>query len=49
MTRRIQKVMQDWSQGRMQVEVVVFSNALGELGRTDRAEAFMRVLREETA
>lgn len=49
MTRRIQKVMQDWSQGRMRVEVVVFDAAHGELGRTDGAMEYMRELKEQIA
>ena len=49
MTRRIQKVMQDWSQGRMRVEVIVFDAAHGELGRTDGAMEYMRELKEQIA
>lgn len=45
MTRRIQAVMQEWADHTMQVEVVVFSNLLGELGKTEGAEAFMEELR----
>ena len=37
MTWRIQAVMEGWSGGRMQVEIVVFSNVHGELGRTGKA------------
>ena len=48
MTRRIQKVMQTWAQGKMQVEAVVFSNVYGELGRTDRALEYMRILKAES-
>jgi cobalt-precorrin-5B (C1)-methyltransferase len=47
MTRRIQAVMQEWAQGKMQVEVVVFSNVHGELGRTDNAPEYMRILQEQ--
>ena len=47
MTRRIQTVMQEWALGRMQVEVVVFSNAHGELGRTENALAFMQILQDQ--
>ena len=47
MTCRIQKVMQEWSGGRMQVEVIVFSNAHGELGRTENAVQYIRILREQ--
>lgn len=41
MTLRIKEVMEDWSEGKMQVEVIVFSNAHGELGKTDGAELFL--------
>jgi cobalt-precorrin-5B (C1)-methyltransferase len=47
MTRRIRAVMQEWAQGRMQVEVVVFSNVHGELGRTEKALEYMRILQEQ--
>ena len=47
MTRRIQAVMEGWSGGRMQVEVVVFSNVHGELGRTGKALEYMRLLQEQ--
>ena len=47
MTCRIQKVMQEWAGGRMQVEVIVFSNAHGELGRTENAVQYIRILREQ--
>ena len=47
MTRRIQAVMQEWAQGKMQVEVVVFSNVHGELGRTEKALEYMRTLQEQ--
>lgn len=47
MTRRIQAVMQEWAQGKMQVEVVVFSNVHGELGRTEKALEYMRILQEQ--
>ena len=47
MTRRIQAVMQDWAQGKMQVQVVVFSNVHGELGRTEKALEYMRILQEQ--
>ena len=47
MTRRIRTVMQEWAQGRMQVEVVVFSNVHGELGRTEKALEYMRILQEQ--
>ena len=47
MTRRIQSVMQEWAQGKMQVQVVVFSNVYGELGRTEQALDYMRILQEE--
>ena len=46
MTRRIQAVMQGWTRGRLSVEVVVFSNVYGELGRTEGALEYMRILRE---
>ena len=48
MTQRIQKVMQMWAQEKMQVEAVVFSNVYGELGRTDRALEYMRILKAES-
>lgn len=47
MTRRIQAVMQEWAQGKMQVEVVVFSNVHGELGRTEKALEYMQILQEQ--
>ncbi len=47
MTRRIQTVMQEWAQGKIQVEVVVFSNVHGELGRTEKALEYMRILQEQ--
>ena len=47
MTRRIQAVMQEWAQGKMQVEVVVFSNVHGDLGRTVKALEYMRILQEQ--
>ena len=49
MTCRIQKVMQEWAGGRMQVEVIVFSNAHGELGRTEKALEYIRILREQVS
>ncbi|MDO4418008.1 MAG: cobalt-precorrin-5B (C(1))-methyltransferase CbiD [Eubacteriales bacterium] len=45
MTRRIRTVMEDWTRGRMQVGVIVFSNVYGELGRTENALEFMQILR----
>ena len=48
MTRRIQAVMQSWADGKMRVEVLVFSNVYGELGRTEGAEEFLQILRRET-
>ena len=45
MTRRIREVMETWAEGKMQVEVIVFSNVWGELGRTDRALDYMQVIR----
>ena len=47
MTRRIQAVMEGWTGGRMQVEIVVFSNVHGELGRTGKALEYMRLLQEQ--
>jgi cobalt-precorrin-5B (C1)-methyltransferase len=47
MTRRIQTVMQEWAQGKMQIQVVVFSNVHGELGRTEKALDYMRILQEQ--
>ncbi len=47
MTRRIQSVMEEWSGGRMQVGVIVFSNAHGELGRTENALEYMRLLQDQ--
>ena len=49
MTCRIQKVMQGWAGGKIQVEVIVFSNAHGELGRTKKALEYVRVLREQVS
>ena len=46
MTRRIRDVMEGWADGKMQVEVIVFSNVHGELGRTEQAEQFLEELRE---
>ena len=46
MTRRIRDVMEGWADGKMQVEVIVFSNVHGELGKTERAEQFLAELRE---
>ena len=45
MTLRIREVMETWAEGKMQVEVIVFSNVWGELGRTDRALDYMQVIR----
>lgn len=45
MTRCIQEVMQDWAGGRMQVEIIVFSNVHGELGRTPDAAAYIEELK----
>lgn len=42
MTRSIKEVMESWSCGRMQIEVIVFSNVHGELGKTDGAELFLK-------
>ena len=41
--------MQEWAGGRMQVEVIVFSNAHGELGRTEKALEYIRILREQVS
>ena len=49
MTRRIRSVMESWTDGRMQVEVIVFSNVFGELGKTPQAVDFLRELRREGA
>ena len=46
MTRRIRDVMEGWADGKMQVEVIVFSNVHGELGKTEQAEQFLEELRE---
>ena len=46
MTRRIRNVMEGWADGKMQVEVIVFSNVHGELGKTEQAEQFLEELRE---
>ena len=45
MTRRIRTVMQEWAEGRMQVEIIVFSNVFGELGRTPHAREFLEALK----
>ena len=47
MTRRIKAVMEEWGRGKMKVEVVVFSNVHGELGRTENALEYMRILQEQ--
>lgn len=47
MTRRIQAVMQSWTDGKMRVEVIVFSAVYGELGKTESAEEFLQILRRE--
>ncbi len=47
MTRRIQAVMEEWSGGRTKVEVLVFSNVHGELGRTEKALEYIRLLKEQ--
>ena len=46
MTRRIRDVMEGWADGKMQVEVIVFSNVHGELGKTEQAEQFLEELRD---
>ncbi|MDO5132138.1 MAG: cobalt-precorrin-5B (C(1))-methyltransferase CbiD [Eubacteriales bacterium] len=46
MTGRIRSVMEEWAGGKMQVEVIVFSNVFGELGKTPQAEDFLRELRD---
>ena len=46
MTRRIRAVMEGWADGKMQVEVIVFSNVHGELGKTEQAEQFLEELRD---
>ena len=48
MTNRIQSVMEGWTKGKMRVEVIVFSNVFGELGKTAKAEAWISELRYET-
>lgn len=48
MTRRIRDVMEGWADGKMQVEVIVFSNVHGELGKTEQAEQFLEELRDAT-
>ena len=48
MTNRIQLVMEGWTKGKMRVEVIVFSNVFGELGKTAKAEAWISELRYET-
>ena len=48
MTCRIRAVMQEWAEGAMRVEVVVFSNVYGELGRTEGAEEYIRILKGHT-
>ena len=45
MTRRIRDVMQEWAQGDLRVEVVVFSNTYGEIGRSEGAEEYLRILK----
>jgi cobalt-precorrin-5B (C1)-methyltransferase len=46
MTRRIRSVMEGWADGKMQIEVIVFSNVYGELGKTEQAEQFLKELRD---
>ena len=46
MTRRIRDVMEGWADDKMQVEVIVFSNVHGELGKTEQAEQFLKELRD---
>ena len=47
MTRRIQIYLEKWAGGQLRAEVLVFSNVYGELGRTDGAAEFLRLLREQ--
>lgn len=45
MTRRAREVMEGWARGKMRIEVIVFSNVHGELGKTEGAEEFLQTLR----
>lgn len=45
MTGRVQRNLELWSEGRMQVEAVIFSNRFGELGMTARAREYMELLK----
>jgi len=45
MTERVRKQMEAWSGGRLSVEVVMFSNVYGELGRTGKAAEYMETLK----
>ncbi len=49
MTERVKAVMDGWSGGKMNVEVVIFSNVYGELGRSGGAVAYMEELERFTA
>ena len=49
MTERVRHQMEVWSGGRLKVEVVMFSNVYGELGRTSGAEAYMEELKSVMA
>lgn len=45
MAERVKRQMEDWSEHRLAVEVVMFSNRYGALGVTRRAEAWMEILK----
>ena len=45
MTRRIQTYLEQWAGGELRAEVLVFSNVYGELGRTDGAAEYLRLLK----
>ena len=48
-TERVRHQMEVWSGGRLKVEVVMFSNVYGELGRTAGAGAYMEELKSVMA
>ena len=47
MTRRIQAYVEQSAGGQLRAEVLVFSNVYGELGRTDKAGEYLRLLRKQ--
>ena len=45
MTLRVRNQMEEWAGGMASIEVVIFSNVYGELGKTSGAEAYMDELK----